>query len=80
MDRGCILFFARRTDDGRVWCERCLQHASLVMTSDGHHVADVECRRDAGPARPGALRIVHDGDSSTVIHPTPSAGVPVPAP
>jgi hypothetical protein len=46
MNRGCILFFARRTDDGRVWFERCLQHVSLVMTGDGHHVTDVDCRRD----------------------------------
>ena len=52
MNRGCILFFARRTDDGRVCCERCLQHVSLVMAGDGHHVTDVDCRRDEPP--PGA--------------------------
>jgi hypothetical protein len=45
MTRGCILFFARRTDDGRVWCERCMKHVSLVTSADGHHVVDVDCHR-----------------------------------
>lgn len=56
MNRGCILFFARRTDDGRVWCERCLEHVSLVMTSDGHQVADVDCRRESSPDALGSAQ------------------------
>ena len=54
MTRGCILFFARQTDDGRVWCERCLQHVSLVLTRDGHHVTDVDCRRHEPPPGPSS--------------------------
>jgi len=47
MSLGCILFFARRDPEGRVWCERCERMVALQMAPDGHHVVGVECGRRA---------------------------------
>jgi hypothetical protein len=45
MSLGCILFFARRDDDGRAWCDRCGQMVELQMAPDGHNVVGVACGR-----------------------------------
>ncbi len=46
MSLGCILFFARRDGDRRVWCERCERMVELQMTPDGHNIVGVACGRE----------------------------------
>jgi hypothetical protein len=56
MSLGCILFFARRERDGRVWCERCERMVELQMAPDGHNVVGVRCGREATGATAGTQR------------------------